>query len=402
MAREWQNWSGSVACTPQRLAMPRDEAEIAALVTAPDAGVVRVAGTGHSFTPLCATDGTLLSLDGMQGMIAADPEAGTATFWAGTKIHQMGEPLLAAGLAMANMGDIDRQALAGAVGTGTHGTGETLGSISTQVAGLRLVLASGDMLDCSATQEPDTFAAARVSFGALGVVTRITLRVLPAYLLHERTWVADFEECMAQLPSLVRENRHFEFFWSPQQDVCAMKSLNPTKEIALPSVSSLPAASGRVARYVKPERIDWSYRIFPSERTVYFNEMEFAVSAANGPDCLRELRAMMRARHPDVAWPIEYRTLHADDIPLGPAHGRATVTISIHQAAELPHAAFFAAAEAIFRNHRGRPHWGKMHSHTARELRDLYAQWDAFRTVREQADPHGRFLNPHLRQLLLD
>lgn len=396
----WQNWSGSVACTPQRLATPRDEAEIAALVIAPDAGVVRVAGTGHSFTPLCATDGTLLSLDGMQGMIAADVQAGTATFWAGTKISQMGAPLLAAGLAMANMGDIDRQALAGAIGTGTHGTGETLGSISTQVAGLRLVLASGETLDCSETREPDIFVAARLALGTFGVVTRITLRVLPAYRLHERTWVASFDECMAELPALVRENRHFEFFWSPQQDACAMKSLNPTDAGRL-DVAPPPDVFGRIARYVAPERIDWSYRIFPSERTLLFNEMEFAVPAARGPDCLRELRDMMHARHPDVTWPIEYRTLHADDIPLGPAHGRATVTISIHQAAELPHAAFFADAEAIFRNHRGRPHWGKMHSHTARDLRDRYPQWDAFLAVREQVDPDGRFLNPYLRHLLL-
>lgn len=397
----WRNWSGSVVCTPQRVVAPRDEAEIAARVAAPDAGVVRVAGTGHSFTPLCATDGTLLSLDGMQGMIAANPGASAATFWAGTKIHQMGAPLLGAGLAMANMGDIDRQALAGAVGTGTHGTGATLGSIATQVAGLRLVLASGDLLDCSQEREPEIFTAARVAFGALGVVTRVTLRVLPAYRLHERTWVASFDECMAQLPSLVRDNRHFEFFWSPQQDVCAMKSLNPTEAERL-DVAPPPDVFGGIARYVAPERIDWSYRIFPSERTILFNEMEFAVPAAQGPDCLRELRAMMQARHPDVSWPIEYRTLHADDIPLSPAHGRATVTISIHQAAELPHAAFFADAEAIFRNHRGRPHWGKMHAHTARELRDLYPQWDAFLAVRERVDPHGRFLSPYLRALLLD
>lgn len=397
----WQNWSGSVACTPQRLARPRDEAEIAALVAAPDAGVVRVTGTGHSFTPLCATDGTLLSLDGMQGMIAADAQTCTATFWAGTKIHQMGAPLLAAGLAMANMGDIDRQALAGAIGTGTHGTGETLGSISTQVAGLRLVLASGETLDCSETREPDIFAAARLALGTFGVVTRITLRVLPAYRLHERTWVASFDECVAQLPSLVRENRHFEFFWSPQQDACAMKSLNPTDAERL-DVAPPPDVFGRIARYVAPERIDWSYRVFPSARTLLFNEMEFAVPAAHGPDCLRELRAMMHARHPDVTWPIEYRTLHADDIPLGPAHGRATVTISIHQAAELPHAAFFTDAEAIFRNYHGRPHWGKMHAHTARDLRDCYPQWDAFLAVREQVDPDGRFLNPYLRHLLLD
>src|SRR5947209_18536748 len=164
MAATWQNWSGGVTCAPERIAMPEDEAEIAALVVANRAGTsVRVAGTGHSFTPICATDGTLLSLDGMQGLIEADPAAETATFWAGTKISQAGAPLLDHGLAMANMGDIDYQALAGAVSTGTHGTGHTLGCIATQVAGLRLVLASGDILDCSATQEPAVFDAARVA-----------------------------------------------------------------------------------------------------------------------------------------------------------------------------------------------------------------------------------------------
>ncbi len=397
----WRNWSGSVACAPAQFAMPASEAEIATLVAAPAGSNVRVAGTGHSFTPLCATDGTLISLDGMQGLIAADAAAQTATIWAGTKISQIGAPLLAAGLAMANMGDIDVQALGGAVGTGTHGTGRTLGNISTQVVGLRLVLASGDLLDCSPEREPEIFSAARVSVGALGVLTRITLRVLPAYRLHERTWPATFEECMDQLPRLVEENRHFEFFWSPGEDLCAMKALNPTTEEAIAEERPAPAVPGRMARYLGPERIDWSYRIFPSVRSVKFVEMEFSVPAGQGPGCLREIRHLMQMRYPEVVWPVEYRTLKSDDIPLSPAFGRETVTISIHQAAELPYRDFFADAEAIFRNHRGRPHWGKMHWHTARELRDLYPQWDAFLAVRARVDPHGRFLNPYLRDLFL-
>jgi FAD/FMN-containing dehydrogenase len=402
MAAEWRNWSGSVECAPAQIVLPTSEAEIAALVAAHRSGSsIRVAGTGHSFTPLCTTEGTLLSFDAMQGVIITDAAAGTATVWAGTKIAQIGAPLLAAGLAMANMGDIDVQALGGAVGTGTHGTGQTLGSISTQVVGLRLVLASGDLLDCSPEHEPDIFNAARVSVGALGILTRITLRVLPAYRLHERTWPASFEECMAQLPTLIQENRHFEFFWSPGEDMCAMKALNPTMEEALGEERPVPAAPGRMARYLNLERIDWSYRIFPSVRSIRFVEMEFSVPAAHGPDCLREIRQMMRTRHPDVLWPIEYRTLHSDDIPLSTAHGRETVTISIHQAAELPYRDFFADAEAIFRNHHGRPHWGKMHSHTARELRDLYPQWDAFLAVRQNVDPEGRFLNAYLRDLFL-
>lgn len=399
MPHTWSNWSGSVTCAPQTIAMPTTEAAISMLVkeVAAAGSTVRVAGTGHSFTPLCASDGVLVSLDGVQGLVATQQD--TAIFWAGTKLHQVGDPLWEAGLAMANMGDIDRQALAGAVSTGTHGTGPTLGSIASQVVGLRLVLASGEVVECSPSQEPALFKAAQVSLGALGVITQVTLRCLPAYHLHERTWVASFDECMAQLDELIANNRHFEFFWVPSEDVCAMKTLNPTtvEQIDTPY---RPTVTGRLTRYVHDERIDRNYRIFPSERNLRFNETEFAVPAADGPDSLREIRDLMQHRYPAVLWPLEYRTLAADDIPLSPAYGRATVTISVHQAAELLYRPFFNDVEAIFRNHKGRPHWGKIHTHTARDLAALYPAWAAFQQVRAQVDPRGLFLNEHLQTIL--
>ncbi|MEZ4735240.1 MAG: D-arabinono-1,4-lactone oxidase [Caldilineaceae bacterium] len=432
MTDTWSNWSGSVTCTPQRIAMPASEAEVVALIkqAALEQISVRVAGTGHSFTPLCASNALLVSLDGLQGLTPSPAlpqlgggsvapaddslpnlgrtREGYATFGAGTKLHQMGDPLWDAGLAMANMGDIDRQALAGAVSTGTHGTGPTLGSISTQAVGLRLLLASGEIVDCSAAQETELFKAAQVSLGALGIITQVTLRCLPAYRLHERTWVAGFDECMSQLDTLIANNRHFEFFWVPSEDVCAMKTLNPTTTETLESPNGAerplcdqPSVTGRLARYVREEKIDRSYRIFPSERNLKFNETEFAVPAASGPDCLREIRQLMQRRYPAVLWPIEYRTLAADDIPLSPAYGRATVTISVHQAAELPYQPFFADVEAIFRNHQGRPHWGKIHTNTARELTELYPAWGDFQAVRAQVDPTGLFLNEHLRTILI-
>jgi len=409
----WQNWSGSVACAPQIIRTPKSEAELIDIVRRAnrDHLTVRVAGTGHSFVPLCATDGTLISLDGLQGVVSTDATARSATVWGGTKIWQMGEPLLAAGMALENQGDIDQQAIAGALGTGTHGTGHTLGNMSTPVVGLRLVLASGDVLECSATHKPEAFKAARVSLGLLGIIAQVTLRTLPAYRLHERTWVESFDECLAKLDAHIHATRHFEFFWSPREDACAMKALQLAddtqtelapapiaEELALTALFAV--SKGRLARYMKPERVDWSYRIFPSERTLKFNEMEFAVPAAHGPDCVREIRALMQTKHREVLWPIEYRTLHSDDIPLSPAYGRETVTISIHQAAELPHQEFFADAEAIFRNHRGRPHWGKLHSHTARELRDLYPLWAEFLTMCARLDPQGRFANDYLRRMM--
>jgi FAD/FMN-containing dehydrogenase len=388
----WRNWSGSVACRPALFTAPTSESEVADLVrAAARAGQpVRVAATGHSFVPLCASSGLLLTLTGLHGVVSVDRDAGLATTWAGSTIQQLGPLLRARGVAMANMGDIDRQGLAGAVSTGTHGTGRGLGNISTQVDGLRLVTAEGDVVDCDARREPELFHCARVALGALGVLTQIRLRVLPAYRLHERKWEAPFEECMAGLGGHIAATRHFEFFWRPRTDRCDMKALQPT--------DAVPASvAGR-----EGERIGWSDEIFPSERNVKFNETEFAVPEAAGPDCLREIRDLMRKRHPDVAWPLEYRTLAADEIPLSPAYRRATVTISVHQAAELPYAGFFGDVEAVFRSHGGRPHWGKHHTHQASELRALYPEWERFHALRRRVDPRGRLLNDYLRRLLDD
>lgn len=402
----WANWSGGVTSTPATLATPATEAELSALLkqASDDGRSIRVVGTGHSFTPLCATDDLLISLDGLQGLISASPNDRIATFWAGTKLHAVGDPLWAHGLALANMGDIDRQSLGGAIGTGTHGTGPTLGNLSTQVVALRLLTATGEAVDCSLEEEPKIFRAAQVAMGALGIITQVTLRCLPAYDLHERTWVASFDECMAELDQQIAATRHFEFFWVPGEDVCAMKALQPVenRDGIVDDNNIIPdTLSPRLARYVQAPHTDRAYRIFPSERNRKFNETEFAIPAANGPACLHEVRTLMQTNYPDVAWPIEYRTLAADTIPLSPAYGRATVTISVHQAAELPYQPFFAAVEAIFRNHQGRPHWGKIHTHGARDLEALYPEWGAFQAVRAQLDPAGRMLNSHLQDILL-
>ena len=360
---------------------------------------VRVVGSGHSFVPLCKTDGVLINIDGLEGILSVDNELNRATVAAGSKLSSLGKPLLAAGLALQNMGDIDKQSLAGAVSTGTHGTGPALGSLSTQVVGLRLLNGSAELVDCSETSEPDLFKAAQVSLGALGIITRVTLQLLPAYRLHERSWTLPYEVCIEQLESLVGDNQRFEFFWLPSDDTCALKTLNPTELQCLPTDSLSPNVSKAAARYVQAERIDWSYRIFPSDRARRFNEQEFSVAAENGPECLRELRELMQTKHKDVQWPLEYRTVAADDIPLSPFYKRDSVTISVHQAADQPYQKFFKDTEAIFHNYQGRPHWGKIHSHKGSELEDLYPAWNSFHKSRESSDPLGIFMNDYLKQL---
>ncbi len=217
----WSNWSGSVRFIPQTFAKPTNERAVVEVVQAAarDLKTVRLAGSGHSFVPVCESKHALLSLDRLKGMVSADTKKMQATFWAGTKIHEMGDELAKVGMAMANLGDIDRQAIAGAVSTGTHGTGKGLGSISTQVVGLRLVIANGSTLECSADQNVDVLKAAQVSLGSLGIITLVTLQCLPAYNLHERQWEASFDECVEELDEHIASNRHFEFSWRPQRDV---------------------------------------------------------------------------------------------------------------------------------------------------------------------------------------
>ena len=354
-----------------------------------DGQTIRVAASGHSFAPLCSSRGTLVSLEDFSGVESMDRAAMTATVRAGTRIHELGAPLREAGMAMESMGDIDRQGIAGAISTGTHGTGREIGSISTQVVGLRLLTASGELIECSADGEPEVLKAGQVSLGALGIITHVRLRLLPAYRLHEKVQEVPIGDCLPQLDRLIGENRHFEFFWWPRRDECSMKTLNPTDE----APDELPDRPG--------ERIGHSDQVFPSVRSRKFNEIEFSLPEAKGLECFLEIRKLMQEKHTDVGWPIEYRTVAADDIYLSPAHGRPTVTISAHQGNTLPYEAFFADVEAIFRNHQGRPHWGKIHTHAASELGELYPMWDRFHEIRRRLDPRGAYLNDHLRRIFL-
>ncbi len=387
----WSNWSGSVQCRPARTRRAETQREVVGLIARAEreGQPVRVVGSGHSGTALAETDGLLLSVDGLSGIESWDRETLRATIGAGSKLCDLGDPLLERGMSMENLGDIDLQTLAGAIGTGTHGTGRSLGNLSTQVDALRFVDARGAVIEVCGESDPEDLRGLRVSLGALGVVTAIRLRLAPAYRLHERIWRASIEECLDQLEERIRDNRHFEFFWLPQKDLAELKTLNPTDA----PVDALPD---------RPyERIGWSPHILPSQRDEKFFEMEYAIPAEYGPECFREVRTRMQERHPQVVWPVEYRTLAADDAYLSPAFGRETVTLSIHQDGALAYRDFFQDVEPIFWAFGGRPHWGKIHTRRASELCDLYPEWQRFQSLRERLDPSGLFMNAHLAALFL-
>jgi FAD/FMN-containing dehydrogenase len=382
----WANWSGNVQAQPQRVEAPASEAEVQDLVrrAAADGLAVRPAGTRHSFTPLCATDGVAVDLYNLRGIEAIDCERRTVTVRAGTPISSIGDELRAAGLSLHNQGDVDVQTITGATGTGTHGTGPELANLSSAVSEVRIVTADGELVHASEDVNSGLYQAARLSLGALGIVTSVTLRCAPAYNLHERVWYEGPDESLNLLEERIAATRHYEFFWYPFRDLFEHKALALTN--AAPD--ALPDR--------KRERIDHSHRIFPSVRDHRFNEMEYAVPAESGAACFTEIRELISTDFPDVQWPVEYRTLAADDVWLSPAFERASVTISIHEDAERSYDALFGACEAVFRRYGGRPHWGKLHSRTAADLAPCFAHWDHFWRLRDALDPEGRFLNEHL------
>lgn len=386
---EWSNWSGRQRSTPALVLAPASEAELVAAVTrAGELSVpLRAVGASHSHSRVAATDGVLVTLDDWTGVIDVDTDAMTATLRSGSRIFELGEPLHAAGVALRNQGDIDRQSIAGATSTGTHGTGPTLQNLSSSVVGARLVTAGGEVVACSAGENAELFQVARHSLGAAGLIVDLTVAVRPAYRLHETLWKEDPASVFGRIDELTAATRHFEFFWMPQLDVCACKSLAETDA----SVDPMPD--------VKLQRIGWSHDIISSTRNDLHTEMEYSVPAEAGPECFDEVRTMILRDFPDLTWPLEYRTLAADDLWISTASGRETVTISAHQDVSLDDRPLFEACEAIFRRYDGRPHWGKVHYRTAAELADLYPRYRDWWAVRDRWDPDGIFVSDYLATL---
>lgn len=429
--KRWKNWSGSVDCQPTHYAEPSSAEALAdAIEAAAGRGHhVRIAGSGHSFTPVVASDATLLSLRHMRGVTHTDREAMTATLLAGTPIAEIGAPLHEAGLGLLNQGDVHPQAIAGAVATGTHGTGKRLGSLSEAVAGFELVTADGQVRWCSRNENAELFEYGRVALGSLGVMTRIEMRVREAYKLEELKRNLPLREVLDEAERTAASVRHWEFHWFPYSELAATKVMEPTHAEVRPerlrhffvdtvfenaawwmccqATRMAPGLNQPVARFAaktfsESSKVDWSYKVFPNPRMVRFNEMEYAVPAAKGPEVLLEIKDLIEREQFDVAFPIEYRYVQADDIPLSPFYRRDAAVLSCHVFNGKPYACYFEAVEAVFRKHGGRPHWGKMHHLQADDLRALYDRYDDFQALRARVDPQGVFQSPYIARIFGD
>lgn len=386
---EWKNWSGKLSAEPQRIVQVGTvDAIRSELFAARDGGwSVRTAGTAHSHYPLLPTNGVILDTRPLSGLVSVDAEAMTATFRAGTKIHACGRPLLEHGLGLLNQGDIDQQSVGGAIATGTHGTGVELGSFSSAVTELSVLLVDGSVVTCTPDREPDLFEAARLSLGAVGVVLEVTLQVREAYRLEEQRWLEPLESVMERIDELVTATRHFEYFWYPGQDRAICKSIDITEE------------PGRYPLGDEGQRLAWGFEVLPNQRLDPHTEMEYSIPTEHGPSCVAEIKNLLSSNYPDVLWPIEYRTVAADNVWLSPARGRSTVTVSIHEDVERDETAYYKDAETVFRAHGGRPHWGKVHYLSGEDLAADYDHWQDWWRVRDEVDPTGVLLNDALRKL---
>ena len=413
----WSNWSGSVRA-PAPVLRPRDEAELAAIVRR--SKTVRPTGAGHSFMPLCESGDAIVSLEDMAGAITIAPDRCTARIPAGWSIKRLTAALWEEGLALANQGDVNPQSLAGAMATGTHGTGRDLGNLSSFARGFHLIGASGEARWCDATTEPELFQAQRLSLGLFGVATEIECEVVPAFHLAERIEKKPWGEIRERYDEMVEQLRHVEFWFFPHADSVILKTLEfcdpcdpppsttDMEETAFRRVLNIGAVIPpliptlqrlMMKTEMKGRRRGPAHAIFPSDRTIRFEEMEYEMPRAAGLETLDEVVGWIRRKRLPVSFPFEFRVVAPDDIWMSPMNAGPVAAISMHQYAKMPWRRLFADAEAIFRAHGGRPHWAKRHTLGRDEVDALYPMAERYREVRRAADPGGKFLNPHLAEL---
>ena len=421
----WRNWTGDQRCVPAAVVRPAGEEELAAAVRdAVARGLgVRVAGSGHSFTDIACTDGVMLDLSLMRRVLDVDGDR--VTVEAGITLNRLGEELAARGLALENQGDIDAQTLAGATATATHGTGVRFRNLSAGIAGLRLVTAAGETLDLRAGDE---LLAARVSLGALGAVSRITLRCVPRFTLRRRDEPRPLGETLDRLDQHVDDADHFEFWVFPYTRTALTRTCRRSSDAPSPPPAwrrrlqedlienglldlvcragrTLPRGVPRLNRLVAAAMSasdveDHSHRVFATRRRVRFNELEYAIPRAHAREAVeRALEAIERRRLP-VGFPLEIRFAAADDALLSTAHGRETCYVAVHQYRGMEFESCFRAIEEIMDSYDGRPHWGKRHYQTAATLAPRYAGWERFQAVRARLDPDGVFANAYVRRCL--
>lgn len=424
--KSYNNWAENIVFNPSEILKPSTEEEISEIVSKAnnEGKKIRVVGSAHSWTGLFETNQILLSLDNMQGIVKMDGME--ATVWAGTKLKTLGRLLYENGLAMENLGDIDVQAIAGAASTGTHGTGVNFKSIANQISKLRIVKANGEIVECSQENNLELFDAARVSLGALGIITQITLKCVPTYNLQYNAYRENFYECLQNLDKNNTNTRNFEFYYFPHTDYVQTKYINKTTEqpnpkpirkfindvilensifgLACKTAHYFPSSCANVSKLTTKlightKKTHYSHRIFATVRLVRFNEMEYNIPANKFKEAITRVKDIIAKDKIAVNFPIECRFVKGDDLYLSPAYQRDSAYISFHMYRPMPYKGYFEKMENLMLEYDGRPHWGKMHTLKADTLKQKYPKWTDFLRIRAALDSKQTFINPYLKEI---
>ncbi len=406
----WRNWVGNQAFIPAYVARPRSEADVLTILRfASENGLcVRAQGAKHSWTAIVPTSGVLVDFDAFNDVVSIDRGGLQITVRPGMRIKAMTAILRENGMSLANQGDIDSQAIAGAVMTATHGAGRRLACMSTQVVGMRIATAAGEILDLSTKSEPEIFRAARVSLGMLGLVLSLTIQAVPAYNILKRSWNMDVEDCIAQLPRLLERHRTCYHLWLPRLESAALFDLplngidstaTRTHDIChMRSYDALPEAEPS-PQLGRGEAYGHSAEIFPNEYEPNYHELEYAVPFARALEAFAAVRERILSRHPKAFFPVECRAVAADDSYLSPYAGREGFAISVSQSPALDYWSFLRDMDQVLARYDGRPHWAKLHFMTPARMEALFPLYGAFKELRRRLDPGGIFLNDMLRPL---
>ena len=393
----WTNWFGNVSVMLDAVTVVHDEDEIVSRVRhAVESGTrVRAHGAGHSNTSIVTSGGTLLDLRPMAGLRSIDRDAGTATFGAATTVASIGPLLWAEGLSLANQGDTNAQFLAGAVSTATHGTGVELGSFSGSVVAARLITGAGQVREID-EREPELLRAVRTSLGTLGILSEITVRVLPAFNLSLEFEDLSWDAALARWDEEILRNRHFTIYWCPDgtnewipggaaggegSERVVFKTMNPS-----------PADDGTVGTKGSGTFVAPAWQVWPDDYLPDYHEFEYMIPIEYGKEAASRIRDLMRREHPDEVLPVEIRFCGPDDAMLSPLAGRQSCVISVSGRMGADNDRYFADCDRILADYGARPHWGKAHRLDVDRLRAVYPEFDRFLEIRRQLDPAGAFL----------
>ena len=425
----WKNWAKNQTAHPLSIEKPRDEQAVAQVVKAAHERdeKVKVVGSGHSFTSIALTQGRLLSINNLSGIVGVDAASRRVTVHAGTTLADLNLLLDEHGLALPNLGDITYQTVAGAISTGTHGTGQHLTGLAGQVVGMRFINAMGDVVETNDSTNPEILRLGRVGLGALGVLTQLTLQAVPAFHLRALEKPMRVDQVLEEIDMHVNTNDHFEFFWVPHTGWALTKRNNRTEDAVSPQpivrgwldkvvienygfgavcavgrmrpqwiprlAKALPSSGGR-------EYIDKSFKVFASTRLVKFYEMEYSIPRSHLVEALNEVRAMVNQRGYFLNFPVEVRFTKADDMALSTSYGRDSAYIAVHIYKGMDFLPYFKDVEAIMKNHEGRPHWGKIHFRDAQDFESLYPLFGEFLQLRNRIDPARTFANEYTEKVL--